>query len=106
MLDGNKMERIVINHKKRKNLLYKYKVPNGYELHHIIPHCIGGTDSPENLAFVKISDHKRISGKDRKIINKLKKMGFMESITHYSVEVKVSLNKIKKEFLKLKNEYK
>ena len=102
-MDGGKMEGIIINHQKRRTK-FEGEVPKGYEVHHIIPYCLCGDDSQENLKLIKWRDHKKISGENRKIVNKLKKRGLIEPVTHYSMEIKVPLNVIKKEFLRLKNE--
>ncbi|WP_202108724.1 HNH endonuclease signature motif containing protein [Succinivibrio dextrinosolvens] len=36
-------------------------VPEGYEVHHIIPLCEGGADSPENMVLIKESQHDLIT---------------------------------------------
>ncbi len=36
-------------------------VPEGYEVHHIVPLCEGGLDSPSNMVLVSIEDHDKIT---------------------------------------------
>lgn len=36
-------------------------VPEGYEVHHIVPLSEGGADSPENMILVEESDHDKIT---------------------------------------------
>lgn len=36
------------------------RVPEGYEVHHIVPLYAGGADTPENLILVKVEDHHAI----------------------------------------------
>jgi len=36
-------------------------VPDGYEVHHIIPLCEGGSDTPENMILVSESEHDEIT---------------------------------------------
>ena len=32
-------------------------VPDGYEVHHIVPLCEGGADSPDNMIIIKKEEH-------------------------------------------------
>ncbi len=36
-------------------------VPDGYEVHHIVPICEGGADTPENMILVREEEHARIT---------------------------------------------
>ena len=36
-------------------------VPEGYEVHHIVPLCEGGLDSPSNMVLVSVEDHDKIT---------------------------------------------
>ncbi len=88
---------IVVNHQRRRNLV---SAPNGYESDHIIPYCISMDNSRENLQFLKKSIHLRKSVIDRKIIKQFRNKGWIEKITHYSVELKKSMEFLRKEYLK------
>jgi len=87
----------IINHQRRRNLIL---APRGYESDHIIPYCICKDDSKENIQFLKIKDHRIKSIIDKKIIKEFKKKGWIEKVTNYSHELKVPINKLKKEYLK------
>ena len=36
-------------------------VPSGYEVHHIIPLCQGGADTPDNMILLPAEDHARVT---------------------------------------------
>lgn len=40
-------------------------VPDGYEVHHIIPLSEGGTDDPSNMVLLSESDHSQITKEHR-----------------------------------------
>lgn len=40
-------------------------VPEGFEVHHVLPLCEGGADSPDNMILVSESDHDRITAAHR-----------------------------------------
>ena len=39
--------------------------PDGYEVHHIVPLCEGGPDTPENMVLVSEEDHDKITAAHR-----------------------------------------
>lgn len=41
------------------------EVPEGYEVHHIVPLSEGGADSPENMILVSEEDHETITAAHR-----------------------------------------
>jgi len=88
---------IIVNHQKRRKCL---KAPNGFETDHIIPYCISLNDNIENLQFLKKRDHLKKSIKDRKIIKKFKKKGWIEKVTNYSHELMMPISFLKKEYIK------
>lgn len=88
----------VINHQRRKT---KIKAPDGYELDHIIPHAIGGSDTEENIQFLRIIIHKEKTKIDLKILKYFRKIGWTNKITNYSHELMVSKTKLREEYLKI-----
>jgi len=38
--------------------------PNGYQIDHIVPLCLGGPDCPCNMQYLTISDHKIKTARD------------------------------------------
>ena len=36
-------------------------VPAGYEVHHIIPLCQGGADTPDNMILLSAEEHARVT---------------------------------------------
>jgi len=38
--------------------LYKKSKSDGYQRHHIVPKCIGGTDNPDNLVMLTYKEHR------------------------------------------------
>ena len=88
----------MINHQRRPT---KLPAPLGYEWDHIIPYCLSGDNSKENLQLLKYMDHKRKTYKDRRIINILKKEGYVKTITFYLMEWHKPLEEIKKRYLEL-----
>ena len=97
MLDGYKMEKLIINHQRRRTK--RGNIPNGYHLHHKIPYCLSEDDSSNNLMLIKAKEHTKISGIDRKALNYMKKLGFIESVTHYSLQLNLPKEYLKKQFL-------
>lgn len=71
-----------------------------YQLDHIFPVCLGGSDELENLQLLKIKEHGIKTGKDRKIINQLLKEGYIERVTYYLMQLNRPLAEIKKEYFK------
>ena len=92
--------------RKCKAILFK-NYPNknididSLEVDHIIPYCISLDSSLQNLQLLTHSKHLKKSIIDKKITKILKEKGFIEKITNYSHEIKVSLEEIKKEYLNL-----
>ena len=37
------------------------EIPAGYDVHHIVPLCEGGADTPDNMVLVSENDHERIT---------------------------------------------
>lgn len=46
----------IINSAKSKNRIRT--VGDGYQIHHIIPRCMGGTDDPDNLVILTYKEHR------------------------------------------------
>lgn len=44
-------------------------VPEGYEVHHIVPLCEGGADSPENMVLIKTEEHDLITAAHARFYN-------------------------------------
>ena len=70
------------------------------ELDHIIPYCICNDSSITNLQLLSHKIHRNKSLIDRKIIKKFKLNGWIDSWNHYSMELLVSINFLKEEYLK------
>ena len=41
------------------------RIPSGWEIHHVVPLCEGGADSPENMVLLKAEDHDWITTQHR-----------------------------------------
>ena len=91
---------------KLKEILFKdYKDKNKISIHtlqldHIIPFVISQDNSIKNLQLLKPREHTEKTVIDRKIFREFKKMGWMEKVTNYSVELKIPTNKLKEEYQK------
>lgn len=44
-------------------------VPNGFEVHHVVPLCQGGLDTPENMVLISEEDHDFITAQHRQFYN-------------------------------------
>ena len=44
-------------------------IPEGYEVHHIVPLCEGGADSPENMVLIKTEEHDLITSAHARFYN-------------------------------------
>ena len=44
-------------------------VPEGYEVHHIVPLCEGGADSPDNMVLIKSEEHDTITAAHARFYN-------------------------------------
>lgn len=44
-------------------------VPEGYEVHHIVPLCEGGADSPDNMVLIKEDEHEQITAAHARFYN-------------------------------------
>lgn len=86
----------IINHQRRRTNI---KAPSGYEVDHIIPYCLGGSDSKQNLQFIKIREHHHKTGRDIRIINSFKKKGWIECVTRYSIELIKPKSFLKEQYL-------
>ena len=58
-----------------------------FHLDHIIPYCIGGDTIEENLQLITRKIHNKKTGKDKMIINELRKLGWIESLSDYEMEL-------------------
>lgn len=92
------MESLIINHQRRRKV---HKAPAGLISDHIIPYSISLDDSPENIQFLTKREHKLKTIIDFKIIKEFRKRGWIEKITHYSHELKVEMEVLKKEYKRL-----
>jgi len=70
------------------------------QLDHRIPFCISQDDSLSNLQLLTPRQHKLKSGLDRRITHQLRKKGMIESVTHYSIELKVPKEEAIQEYKK------
>lgn len=51
----------------RNEFLYQHgmtEVPEGYEVHHIVPLCEGGADSADNMVLVTKEAHPQVTAED------------------------------------------
>ena len=103
---GNKFKGF-LNPKKCKEILFK-DYPNkdkisihSLELDHIIPYSISLDSNLSNLQLLTHREHSKKSMIDKKINKILKEKGYIEKISNYSHELKLSLEDIKKEYKKL-----
>lgn len=87
----------MVNHQRRRS---KIIAPQGFEADHIIPYCISLDNSKENTQFLRHREHIKKSVIDRKILKEFRKKGWTEKITNYSIELMVSINKLKMEYKK------
>jgi len=94
---GYKVERIIINHQKRRKTK---KAPKGYVYDHILPVSLGGSHDEKNLQLIKKSIHKRKTIIDFIIMKELNKKGMTEKVTNYSKELISSKKKIEKYYFK------
>ena len=74
------------------------------KLIHIIPYVISMDNSLENYELLKKSEFNIKRSKDLKISNKMIKMGYIDKVTNYCVELNYDLEDVKKKYLELKNE--
>ena len=44
-------------------------IPEGYEVHHIVPLCEGGADSPDNMVLIKTEEHDVITAAHARFYN-------------------------------------
>jgi len=44
-------------------------IPEGYEVHHIVPLCEGGADSPDNMVLIREEDHEQITAAHARFYN-------------------------------------
>lgn len=106
---------MIITHQRRKDLtkekefLYSLKNWNctmgALFLDHIIPYCICEDDSLGNLRLLTHKQDKIKRSMDWNIINQLKEEGFIETLTHYSLELLCSPREVKERYLELREKY-
>ncbi len=99
----------IVFHRRRRNLfrereLLFCKMKNEkcrafFFLDHIVPFCISQDDSIENLQLLRKKIHDIKSGKDRKILNKFKKQGWIETISQYCMRLNKPKVFLKNKFL-------
>ena len=111
------MERIIINHQsgkarqasknpKIKEFLFKTHPKRNIlsirslRLDHIIPFSISIDNSIDNFQLLTLREHNEKSGKDRTILNQMKKEGWIERVSGYSIELKRDISFLKEEYLK------
>jgi len=76
---------------------------NNLELDHIVPFCISKNNKLTNLQLLSKEIHRQKSTADFKILKELRKEGYYEKITHYSVELLRPQKEVINRFIELRN---
>ncbi len=96
MLGRCRMERLIINHQRRRGV----KKKAGFTSDHIIPYSLCMDDSEDNLQFLTKEEHNAKTLKDFKILRLFRKRGWTEKVTNYSIELKRPISFLKSQYVK------
>ena len=80
------------------------KNPDGYDLDHIIPYCISTDNSIENLQLLTEKEHVIKTTQDFKILKILRKYGYYEKLTNFSLRLIFQQWEVVEKFRNLKKE--